>query len=303
MFFITGGQQKYNFDRDLIDRQGQVFYDVTLRNYWELTTFFIHRQSVFDDRLARGGPVLKRPALNYWQLGVSSDRRKSIVVNGNGSYDRSSDGKPDWSTSFTVQLRPASNITLSLGPSYNYNSTSYQYVATVTDPTATAFGGQRYVFADLVQHAVSMDTRFNITFTPNLTFELFVQPLIASGAYSRYKEFAAPRDIKKLVYGQDIGTVSVTPGSPNTVTIDPDAAGPAQSFQFSDPTFTFRSLRGNAVLRWEYHPGSTLYLVWTRESDSVLSRGAIDFGPDARSLLQGPAQNIFLLKVNYWLGF
>ena len=57
------------------------------------------------------------------------------------------------------------------------------------------------------------------------------------------------------------------------------------------------------MLRWEYHPGATLYLVWTRESDSSLNRGAIDFGPDARSLFQGPAQNIFLLKVNYWLGF
>jgi len=303
MFFITGGQQKYNFDWDLIDRQGQVFYDITLLNYWELTTFFIHRQSVFDDRLTRGGPVVKKPGVNYWQLGVSSDRRKNIVVNGNASYDRSSEGLPEWSTSLTVQLRPASNISLSLGPSYNSNKRSDQYVEAVADPTATAFGGNRYIFASLAQHAVSMETRFNITFTPNLTFELYAQPLIASGSYSRYKEFAAPRGLKKLTYGQDIGTATVTPGSPNTITIDPDGAGPADTIHFSDPTFTFRSLRGNAVLRWEYRPGSTLYLVWTRETDSSLYRGAINFGPDARSLFQGPAQNIFLLKVNYWLGF
>jgi hypothetical protein len=176
-------------------------------------------------------------------------------------------------------------------------------VQAVPDAFATAFGGTRYVFADLVQHAVSMETRFNVTFTPDLTFELYVQPLIASGTYSRYKEFAAPRSLKKLTYGQDIGTVSVTTGSPNTITVDPDGAGPDTSFQIVDPSFTFRSLRGNAVLRWEYHPGATLYLVWTRESASSLYRGAIDFGPDARSLFQGPAQNIFLLKVNYWLGF
>ena len=303
MFAIVGGQQKYNFEGDLIDRQGQAFYDVTLLNYWEFTTFFIGRTSTFDDRLTRGGPVVKKPGLNYWQLGVSSDRRKNIVVNGNGSYDRSSEGNPEWSGSLSLQLRPASNITLSLGPSYNYSSSGDQYVEAVTDTTATAFSGTRYVFAGLVQHAVSMETRFNITFNPNLTFELYAQPLIASGQYSRYKEFAAPRGLKKLTYGQDVGTVSVAPGSPNTITIDPDGAGPAQSFQFSDPTFTFRSLRGNAVLRWEYHPGATLYLVWTRESDSSLYRGAIDFGPDSRSLFQGPAQNIFLLKVNYWLGF
>jgi hypothetical protein len=222
---------------------------------------------------------------------------------GSGNYDRSSDGMPDWSTSLTLQFRPASNITLSLGPSYNYNSTSYQYVQAVSDPTATAFFGTRYVFASLIQHMVSMDTRFNITFTPNVSFELFVQPLIASGAYSKYKEFAAPRGLKKLVYGQDIGTVAVQAGSPDTITVDPDGAGPASIFQIIDPSFTFRSLRGNAVLRWEYRPGSTLFLVWTRESQSDLTRGNIDFGPDTRSLFQGPAQNIFLLKVNYWLGF
>jgi hypothetical protein len=70
----------------------------------------------------------------------------------------------------------------------------------------------------------------------------------------------------------------------------------------SGPDFSFRSLRGNAVLRWEYRPGSTLYLVWTRSSASSLSRGTIDFGTDADALFRGPAENIFLLKVNFWLG-
>ncbi|KKW41948.1 MAG: hypothetical protein UY92_C0012G0027, partial [Candidatus Magasanikbacteria bacterium GW2011_GWA2_56_11] len=114
--------------------------------------------------------------------------------------------------------------------------------------------------------------------------------------------FAAPRARRQLVYGRDVGTVSVQPGTPDTLTIDPDAGGPAASFRVVDPAFTFRSLRGNAVLRWEYHPGSTLYVVWTRSAASSLSRGAIDFGDDARALLRGPAENIFLIKVNYRLG-
>jgi hypothetical protein len=305
-FFIVGGQQQYNFDWDLTDRQGQLFGDIVLRNYWEINGFWIGRPSVLDDGLARGGPVLRRPALNYWQASLSSDRRKSVVVNASGSYDRSSDGKPDWYTSLTLQLRPASNISLSLGPSFSHNETAYQYVSAVADPTATAFAGTRYVFADLNQDAVAMDTRFNVTFTPNLTFELFVQPLIASGSYSRYKEFAAPRALRKLTYGVDVGTDSVVPGSagqPDVHVIDPDAAGPAQSFSITDPSFVFRALRGNAVLRWEYRPGSTLFLVWTRSSESALSRGSIDFGPDTHALFRGPAENIFLLKMNFWLGF
>ena len=138
----------------------------------------------------------------------------------------------------------------------------------------------------------------------NLTFELFIQPLIASGSYSRFKEFAAPRSLAKVLY-EDVGDVTVIPrtGRPDSIVIDPDGAGPAQTFSFSDPSFVFRALRGNAVLRWEYRPGSTLFLVWTRSSESALSRGTIDFGPDAQALFRGPAENIFLLKLNFWLGF
>jgi hypothetical protein len=303
-YFIVGGQQQYNFDWDLTDRQGQVFGEVVLSNYWDVSGFWIARPSVFDDRLTRGGPVQKRPGVNFWQVSVASDRRKSVVVRGNGSYDRTSEGTSDWSTGVEVQLRPAANISLSFGPSYSHDFTGYQFVAVIPDPTAVAYGGQRYVFSDLAQNTLAMDTRFNVTFTPNLTFELFIQPLIASGSYSRYKEFAAPRSLAKVLY-EDVGDVTVIPrtGRPDSIVIDPDGGGQAQTFSFSDPSFVFRALRGNAVLRWEYRPGSTLFLVWTRSSESALSRGTIDFGPDSRALFRGPAENIFLLKLNFWLGF
>jgi hypothetical protein len=87
------------------------------------------------------------------------------------------------------------------------------------------------------------------------------------------------------------------------VTVDPDGAATASSgTTFLDPSFTLRSLRGNAVLRWEYRPGSTLYLVWTRSGESSLSRRSIAFGDDFGALFQGPSQNVFLIKVSYWLG-
>jgi hypothetical protein len=148
-----------------------------------------------------------------------------------------------------------------------------------------------------------MDTRLNVTLSPNLTLDLFVQPFISSGDYTDYKEFAAPHQLTKLVYGRDIGTVStqVVDGSAR-YTVDPDGAGPASSFQFTDPSFTFRSLRGNVVLRWEYVPGSTLYIVWSRSSSSLVNEGTLAFGRDAPALFRGPAENIFLIKVNYRLG-
>ena len=151
-----------------------------------------------------------------------------------------------------------------------------------------------------------MNTRFNVTFSPNLTFELFLQPLIASGDYSRYKEFAEPRTERTLEYGRELGTVTVIPdplGGADSIAVDPDgAAGVSPGTGFRDPSFTLRSLRGNAVLRWEYRPGSTVYLVWTRSTSSELTRGTIDFEEDARAVFRGPAENIFLVKFNYWFG-
>ncbi len=299
LFFIVGGQHQYNFDWDLTDRQLHLFGYIQPLNYWEIQGFWIHRPSVFDDRLSRGGPVLRRPGIDFWSTFVSTDRRKNVVLRWNGDIGCNRDGDCDRSASLSVELRPLANVSLSFGPFLGHEENGSQYVDTIPDSTATAFYGKRYVFADLVQNSIAMNTRFNVTFSPNLTLELFLQPLIASGDFSRYKEYAAPRGIRRLVYGTDVGTV--TPFAAGD-SIDPDGAGPAGAFVIAPRDFTFRSLRGNAVLRWEYRPGSTLFLVWTRSGESSLGRGRIDFGDDAGALFRGPSQNIFLIKVNYWLG-
>ncbi len=267
LFIILGGQQQYNFDGDLTDRQVQLYTQTQMLNYWNISTFWIHRP-----------------------------------LSTNGEVGCNREGYCNRSVNVQVQFRPAPNVQLTVGPSLSHNETGAQYVKTVPDSFATVFYGHRYVFAQLTQSAISMETRFNVTFSPTLTLELYMQPLIASGAYSRYREFAGPRQLRKLVYGVDIGNDSIPAGQPSQHYIDPDGAGPSPRFLVNDPSFTFRSLRGNAVLRWEYRPGSTLFLVWTRSGSSSLSRGQIDFGRDAGALFQGPSSNIFLLKVNYWLG-
>ena len=182
-----------------------------------------------------------------------------------------------------------------------------QYVTTVPDSTAVAFGGNRYVFAFIRTRTLSLDTRLNWTFSPNLTLQLYAQPFIASGAYSSFREFAAPRSVRKLVYGRDIGTISRTPAAPGsggsaTYTVDPDGAGPASPFTFADPDFTQTSLRGTAVLRWEYRPGSTVYFVWTQERTGTQPVGNFDFGDATHAIFRDRATNIFLVKVSYWIG-
>jgi hypothetical protein len=206
VFFIVGGQQQYNFDGDLTDRQVQLYGYFQPLNYWDFNAFWIHRPGLLDDQLARGGPVLRRPGIDFYSTNISTDSRKRVVGNVSAEMGCATDGTCDRFLGVNLQIRPASNVSLSVGPALSHDETRIQYVTAYDDPAATAFYGGRYVFADVTQEEVSMNTRFNVTFSPNLTFELFLQPLISSADYSHYKEFAEPRSDGTLEYGQDFGT-------------------------------------------------------------------------------------------------
>jgi hypothetical protein len=113
--------------------------------------------------------------------------------------------------------------------------------------------------------------------------------------------------VKKLVYGEDVGTIVRTPASASegvgaSFTVDPDGAGPAAAFSFADPVFTTRSLRGSAVLRWEYRLGSTVYFVWTQQRTGFDAAGTFDFGSAASAIFRDRPVNLFQVKVNYWIG-
>jgi hypothetical protein len=196
-------------------------------------------------------------------------------------------------------------VFVSLTPSFIADESPAQYVTRVADPTATSFFGNRYVFAFIKTRTLSLDTRVNWTFSPNLTLQLFMQPFIASGAYSRFGEFVAPRTFQRAIYGQDVGTITRTPAtavSSATYTADPDGAGPAPAFSFGDPDFTFRSLIGNAVVRWEYRPGSTVFFVWTQSRTGSDANSNFDFAAERGAIFRDRPTNVFQIKVNYWLG-
>jgi len=317
--FITGGQQQLNFDGDRTDRQVHGGLFGQLANFWQANAFTIYRPETYDDRLTRGGPVVRRAAGWFHQIFLQTDTRKRVYLASNPSYSRNAEGA--WSTEgdLSVTVRPASNVSVSVGPAYSRSGATAQYVTAPSvvagDTSASAFGNRHYVFADLVQRTLSMDTRLNVTFTPTLTLELFAQPFIASADYSRFKEFARPRALAKRVYGRDVGAIAtdaaVDPDAPcvspstgmeaRCVRVDPDGAGPG-GFAFGDPDFNLRSLRGNAVARWEYRPGSTVFLVWQQSRSETALVGDFDLARDRSALFRQHPDNVFLVKFNYWIG-
>ena len=302
IFATLGGSTEANFDGDRTRLGLQAFYGMELPNYWNIRLMGLRDLTSYDHRLTRGGPVVKRTGWDAANINVSTDARRAAV------FDlgvQRSWGAGDGTRALTVRpglaLKPAANVFVQLSPTYSVDESSEQYVTAVDDPTATAFYGTRYVFAFIRTTTVSLETRVNWTFTPDLTLQLYAQPFIASGDYTSFREYAAPRTAAKRVYGTDAGTITHDAAA-STYEVDPDGPGPAVPFTLDDPDFTDTSLRGTAVLRWEYRPGSTLYFVWTQERAGTSALGTFDFGRSTRQMLRDRSTNVFQIKATYWIG-
>ena len=290
----------WNFKREV---QGEGYFmeaQATLLNYWNVNAVLHFLRPAFDDRLTRGGPSVRRPGEQDYSLGIQSDSRKRISFGVNGNYGRPDVGGFSSDYAVSVAIKPSSSLTLSTGPEISLNHTIAQYVTTTPDPLAVSTFGNRYVFADLSEPQVSMTTRINYVFTPKVSLQMYIQPLLTTGQYGNFNELARPRTFDFLRYGTDVGTLSYDAGR-QTYNVDPDGPGPAAPFSFANPNFNFKSLRVNAVFRWEWRLGSTLFLVWTQERQDNSHPGDFTLGRDVSSLFQAHADNVFAVKIAYWL--
>ncbi len=303
---IVGGQQQLDFDGDRTDLQGELFGHITLPNYIQASGFVIEHPPTFDQYRTRGGVIVKSAGYHLFSTSLNGDSRRRVSWSAGGEYGPNIADR-GWLADGSVSLvvKPTESVRLSLGPSYSRDINPSAFVTNVTDATATQFGGTRSVFGRLEQHSLSMNTRLNVTFTPSVTLELFAQPFIASGSYDDLNEYRAPRTTDVLLYGRDAGTLAVRRDATGHLTqyhVDPDAAGPATAFDVGNPDFNVHSLRGTAVVRWEYRPGSTLFFVWTQQRSGNDAFGDFDFNRDRSALFRDRPVNVFQLKASYWLG-
>jgi hypothetical protein len=301
---LGGGQDQHSYEGDRTQAQFHGYVSETTPQFWQLTTFYIDRPGVIDDRQLRGGPAVRAPHSRFATFGVTSDSRRALIGNANFGYYWDALGGVAPSVSVNATYRPASNVSITFGPSVNPSRSYAQYVTAVDDSTAAAFYGTRYVLAGLDQRTLGLDTRVSVTFTPRMTLELYLQPFFAAGRYFDFKEYAAPRTTATRVYGRDAGTIDPARdihGMITQYTIDPDGPGPAAPFTLANPNFSQQSLRGNAVFRWEYRPGSVLYVAWTQSRAADAPFGDLDLARDRSALLATRPDNIFLVKASWWL--
>ena len=198
---------------------------------------------------------------------------KPVSFGVNTHADHSEDSSYSRSAGISLNVRPQPNLQLSVGPTYTWSHDHTAYVATVNDAAAAKTFGRRYVFGDLEQRSFDLSTRADWTINARLSFQLYLQPFIASGDYHDFHSLVAARTRDFEPYTRPVG----------------------------NPDFNFRSVRGSAVVRWEFRPGSAMYVVWNENRADVAPIGDFSFRRDLRAIPNAPSHDVFLVKVSYWL--
>src|SRR5439155_18024222 len=194
-----------------------------------------------------------------------------------------------------ITSRPAARWQASVTPRYSRSTNARQYITTLGGGPAATFGS-RYLFAFIDQSTLSAQFRLDYAFTPNLTVQGYAEPFASSGRYYGFAELARSRSFALRTYGpasgttidrQPDGTASVTDGGAN--------------FTFTAPDFNVLSFRSNLVVRWEWLPGSTLFVIWQENRSDRLTRGDLVRPGSLWDATTAPGDNFFAVKLSYWL--
>jgi hypothetical protein len=286
---------RWTFDGDRERFAVNVFGIASFQNNWTLMGELRREFSQRSPTYLRGGPTTYVPPnVSWWGRLVLDPRRLvsgELITQG---FVDDKDGGSRLSLSPIVTLRPSSRAEVSLQPSITRVQNPTQYVE-----TAAAAGDTSYVTGRLSQTTSALTARVNLTFTPTLSLQLYAQPFLSAG---KYRTLGEVRDASARVLEQRVSSFAASAISRTSVDelLINRGAGRAP-ITLSDPDFTVRELQSNAVLRWEYRPGSALFFVWAQSRNDDVNAVDFSLSRQARALWRSPGTNVLLVKASYWL--
>jgi hypothetical protein len=269
------------------------------RNYWNLNANVERRFPSLDTRLLRGGPAVAMPGAWDMRIGGRTDFRRPISLNGSLSRTvEPTSGTKSWRANLGFRVRPPGHVGVSLDLNTTWGDNDQQYVGKFAVDDTTY-----YVLGRLDRRELSTTLRLDLTLTPRLSFEFYGQPLVSLGHFQHLKLAASPRaaayaDRFDVLDGNRINR----PGDGSDVSVDVDADGTSE-FTLNEPDFRILSLRTSAVLRWEFRPGSTLYLVWQQNRRDRTTAGTTPLRPSLLGdVFDAEGTHTLAVKVAYWIG-
>ncbi|MDF1549206.1 MAG: DUF5916 domain-containing protein [Bacteroidales bacterium] len=286
----------WNFEGTLLSTNTNVNFNAQFKNKWRINCSISRNNNSVSTIMLRGGPSFLVPGNIGANGNLSTDNSKKFSMY-LGTYQRYNDKNSGfYHGAWTgITIRPMNSLSISFEPEYGKSFDELQYIETID-----ANGENRYIFAQLDQHTLYFTLRLNYTITPDLTIQYYGQPYISSGNYTNLKRITKPHADN---YEDRYHTFTATEAIYSTVNeqfdIDENNDGNVD-YSIENPNFNFREFRSNLVVRWEYKPGSTVYLVWSQGRSSSDSHGSFNYGDDMSKLFGVQPHNVFLIKLNYW---
>ncbi len=258
---------RHNFDGAEINRSVGLDGFLMFANFWEIDGGVSYDAGKYDDRETRGNGLFRKPRKTEVDFGVESDPRQDIVGELNASVAGDSRDGQYFSLRGEFEFKIASNFDIGLFVERNQADRQFSWVANVDDPVVSPTTSS--IFADRSTIDWDMTTRWSMVFTRNLTLQIYLQLFFAKGKFENSVRM--------------VGEDSYVP------------------YQYLQQDFNEVSLNSNVVLRWEYLPGSTAYLVWSQSRRGNSGTYNSTFRENVKTTFRLPSENVLLLKISYWL--
>lgn len=259
-------------------------------NRWTISPIVHYQYESLDNHLLRGGDAMLLPPSWEGSLNVLTDNSKKFFVGVTVDHTASeNDNYRNTAFQASATVIPINVLKLSVSLNYSKNSDNLQYVGTeILDNT------NKYILAHLDQKTLGATFRIDYNITPELSLQYYGSPFVSIGKYTAFKEVTNP---KAELYADRFSLLN-TQFSNNTYEVS--AANGTPAYSINNPDFTFNQFRSNLVFRWEYRPGSQIFVVWGDERTGSKNESNSTVGQAMRQLSGVLPNNIFLIKVNYW---
>jgi hypothetical protein len=292
-----GGAQwnGWNFGGNTLFHGGMIWWNTQFKNYYNLVVRGSTDMDVHDNFKLRGGPSFFQPGNISFRINLESNTSKRFYADfgtrqtfGQYSHTR----KNAWDAGFTY--RPFDALSLAFHPNISQSYNDLQYVE------ETSFNGNpRYILARIEQTTLHLRFYVDYNISPDLTIQYFGSPFISSGGYSDYKMVDQPSattytnrfhqySTNEISYNENTGSFDIDENNDGTT-----------DYSFNKPDFNFKQFQSNLVLRWEFTPGSMIYLVWTQNKTNYDGLGTFNFSNDMDNLFSTIPKNVFLIKFSY----
>ena len=267
------------------------------KNYWNLAFFSAIDSKSQLNTMLRGGPTLTMPGQMNIGTFIGSNTRKKLTAEFSLDYSILFDnaGK-EQRAGLEIGYKPISNLQLSLEPGFSKRYRELQYVTQENFEDA-----DRYVFGTIDQKTLNMSIRINLILSPELTIQYWGQPFICSGKYTDFKHIIDP---KAHIFEERFRVFDPSEIRYDAIDevyrVNENASG--LSYSFDNPDFNIKEFLSNLVFRWEYRPGSYVYLVWSQTREDYNLLGNARFRNDILDVWDNCPQNVFMLKLSYRIG-